>query len=254
VRAAPFHAIVLVGLIAFIIWRYAPRGGTAPAPSPPAAALGLQRTLLGRPSHQEIIAGLVTLGLLIGFATQSLHGVDPAWVAVAAFVVMAGTGVLTAEELRIVNWNTVLLLGVLASMADVVSTTKLDAWIAALASGAVGSLGREPALFVGALAALCMALSLVLRWQAAVPLIVIALAPVASGVGIDPWIVAIVTLTASNTFFLPYQSTIYLALVNGTGSRLFSHAQARPVAIAYAVLTLIGLIASVPIWHVMGLL
>ena len=57
-----------------------------------------------------------------------------------------------------------------------------------------------------------MALSLVLRWQATVPLIVIALAPVASGVGIDPWIVAIVTLTASNTFFLPYQSTIYLAL------------------------------------------
>ena len=145
VRAAPLHAIVLVGLMAFIIWRYAPRGSTAPAPSPPVAALGLQRTLLGRPSRHEIIAGLVTVGLLIGFATQSLHGVDPSWIAVAAFVVMAGTGVLGAEELRIVNWNTVLLLGVLASMAEVVSTTKLDAWIAALASGAVGSLGREPA-------------------------------------------------------------------------------------------------------------
>ena len=142
----------------------------------------------------------------------------------------------------------------LASMAEVVSTTKLDGWVAAVATGAVGGLGKAPVLFVGAVALLCLALSLVLRWQAAVPLIIIALAPVASGAGIDPWVVAIVTLTASNTFFLPYQSTIYLALVNGTGSRLFSHAQARPVSIAFAVLALVGLLASVPIWHVMGLL
>jgi hypothetical protein len=55
-------------------------------------------------------------------------------------------------------------------------------------------------------------------------------------------------------FFLPYQSTIYLALYTGGGSRLFSHAQARPVAFAYAVLTVVGLVASVPIWHVLGLL
>lgn len=250
VRAAPMHAIMLVGLLAFIVWRYAPRGGPAP---PSTAALGLQRALLGPPSRQEIVAALVTVGLLLGFATQSLHGVDPAWIAVVAFVVMAGLGVLTTEELRIVNWNTVLLLGVLASMAEVVSSTKLDVWVAAVAAGTVGSLGQAPVLFVGAVALLCLALSLVLRWQAAVPLIIIALAPVAGSAGIDPWVVAIITLTASNTFFMPYQSTLYLALINGTGGRLFSHAQARPVAIAFGVLAVVGLLASVPIWHLMGL-
>jgi di/tricarboxylate transporter len=212
VRAAPLHIFMLVGLLICVVWRYAPGSQATPEPT---ATLGLQRALLGRPSRHEIVAGLVTVGLLIGFATQPLHGVDPAWISVIAFVVMTDAGVLTVGELRIVNWNTVLLL---ASMAEVVST------------------------------------SLVLRWQAAVPLIIIALAPVAGGAGIDPWVVAMVTLTASNTFFLPYQSTLYLALVTGTGSRLFSHAQARPVAIAFAVLTLIGLLASVPIWHVMGLL
>jgi hypothetical protein len=66
-------------------------------------------------------------------------------------------------------------------------------------------------------------------------------------------VVAIVTLTASNTFFLPYQSTIYLALYTGGGSKMFSHAQARPVAVAYAVATVIGLLVSVPVWHAMGL-
>ena len=107
---------------------------------------------------------------------------------------------------------------------------------------------------MGVLALACLALSFVLRWQAAVPLIVIALSPVAQGAGIDPWVVAIVTLTASNTFFLPYQSTIYLALYSGTGGHLFGHAQARPVAVVCAVLTVVGLVLSVPYWHLLGLL
>jgi DASS family divalent anion:Na+ symporter len=252
VRAAPLHLVLLGGLLAFIIWRYSPRAGDSRSRSP-SAALKVQQALLGRLTTNERLAGLVTLGLLIGFATQPLHGVDPSWVSVIAFVLMAGAGALTLETLRAVNWNTVLLLGVLASMAEVVSSTKLDAWVASVIVGAVGGLSSAPVFFVGALAVLCLALSLVLRWQAVVPLIVLALAPVARSAGIDPWVVAIVALTAANTFFLPYQSTIYLALFTGGGSRLFRHAQARPLAFAYAILTLVGLLISVPIWRAMGL-
>jgi hypothetical protein len=65
---------------------------------------------------------------------------------------------------------------------------------------------------------------------------------------------ATVALTAGNMFFLPYQSTIYLALYAGGGSKLFTHAQARPVALAYAGLTFVGLLVSVRIWHLLGLL
>ncbi len=109
-------------------------------------------------------------------------------------------------------------------------------------------------MFVLALAILCLALSLVLRWQAAVPIIIVALSPVARTAGIDPWVVAIVTLTASNTFFMPYQSTIYMALYSGTGERLFRHAQVRPLSVAYAFLVLAGLAISVPFWRTLGLL
>jgi divalent anion:Na+ symporter, DASS family len=109
-------------------------------------------------------------------------------------------------------------------------------------------------LFVVALALSCQALSLVLRWQAAVPLIVLALIPVARGVGIDPWVVAVVALTACNMFFLPFQSTIYVALFTGGGARLFRHPQARPFALLYAALVVVGLVISVPFWHALGLM
>jgi TRAP-type C4-dicarboxylate transport system permease large subunit len=120
--------------------------------------------------------------------------------------------------------------------------------------GSVGGLASIRLAFVLGLALLCLVFSLVVRWQAAVPIIVVALSPVAHSAGIDPWIVAIVTLTASNTFFMPYQSTIYMALYSGTGGRLFKHAQTRPLSVAYAVLVLLGLAVSVPYWQALHLL
>jgi hypothetical protein len=66
----------------------------------------------------------------------------------------------------------------------------------------------------------------VCRWQAAAPLVTIALAPVATAAGIHPYIVGLIAVIACNEFFFPYQSTTYLALDAGTGRALFMHAQA----------------------------
>jgi hypothetical protein len=59
---------------------------------------------------------------------------------------------------------------------------------------------------------------------------------------------------AGNGFILPYQSSSYIALVSASGGKLFGQHQARSVAIAYVAFTLLGLAASLPLWHLMGLL
>jgi di/tricarboxylate transporter/CRP-like cAMP-binding protein len=250
VRALPTHVLLFSGLAAFILWRYRPRAGSVEN-SPD--SLDLQRALLGPPSRHEMIAIGVTIFLLVGFSTQPLHHIDPAWVGVIALAVLAGTGVLTASGLGAVNWSFALLSGVLTSMSDVFTETGLDTWLAGLATALVGGLGSTPVLFVAALTLLCFALSLVMRWQAAAPLLTISLAPVGVAAGIDPWIIGLIALMACNGFFLPYQSTTYLALYHGTNGRLFTHAQARPIAVAYGVVTLFALCASVPIWRAMGM-
>lgn len=257
VRAAPTHACLLLGLLGAVLWLYAPRRGEAPLVRSAAGepyGLALQRALLGAPSRRELAALGVASTLLLGFVTQPLHGVDPAWLAVLSLAVLAAAGVLAAEDLRAVNWSFVLLFGILASMVEVFASVGLDRWLAGLATAAVGDLADHPLGFVAALTLLCYGVSFVLRWQAAAPLLTIALAPLASAGGIDPWVVAMVALVACNTFFLPYQSTIYLALYHGTGGRLFTHAQARPFALAYGVVTLAALCASVPFWRLLGLM
>jgi DASS family divalent anion:Na+ symporter len=257
VRAAPTHLILLPGLLAVVIWLYRPgRAGPASFESrlDRDYVLALQHALLGPLSRPERIAASVLVLQLVAFATQSLHQVDPTWITVAGFAVLAATRVLTSQELRAVNWDFVLLFGVLASMPAVFAQTGLDRWLAGLVAGAVGGFAGTPLLFVAALTLLSFGVSLVVRWQAAAPLLTLALRPVATAAGVDPWVVAIVALVACNCFFFPYQSTIYLALFHGTGGQLFSHAQARPLALWYAALALLALCASVPAWHAMGLL
>jgi divalent anion:Na+ symporter, DASS family len=255
VRSLPTHLILFALLVAFILWRYRPSLQAAPPRQANATnPLALQRALLGPPSRHEVLAMVITGFLLIGFSTQPLHGIDPAWLGVVALAVLAGTGVLAANGLSSVNWSFALLSGILTSMSDVFSDTQLDKWLAGIATQMVGGLVSTPVAFVAALTLLCFALSVVMRWQAAAPLLTISLAPVGLTAGIDPWIIGLIALTACNGFFLPYQSTTYLALYHGTNGRLFTHRQARPMALAYAVATLLALCASVPLWRAIGLL
>jgi DASS family divalent anion:Na+ symporter len=255
VRSLPTHALLFAALMAFILWRYRPRDLERPTGNGNAgSALALQRALLGPPSRHELIAMAMVVFVLVGFSTQPLHHVDPAWVGVLALAVLAGTGVLTIGGLGTVNWSFVLLSGILTSMSDVFADTKLDAWLAGIATQLIGGLSSTPVAFVAALTLLCFALSLVMRWQAAAPLLTISLAPVGLGAGIDPWVIGLIALMACNGFLLPYQSTTYLALYHGTNGRLFTHRQARPAAVAYTVVTLLALCASVPVWRAMGLI
>jgi len=252
--AAPANILLLLGLVISIVWLYRPRSRAELEGPTQQGVVKLQRRLLGRLTRNERISFVVGAGLLLGFITQPLHGIHPTWIAVFAFAALGAMRVITANTLRAVNWSFALLFGMLASMSGVFSVTGLDKWIAGSVSGLVGHLATVPVLFVAALTLLCFAVSFVLRWQAAAPLITIALAPVAEAAGIHPFVVGLVALIACNGFFLPYQSTTYLAMYHGSAGKLFTHAQARPAALAYGVVTLLALCASVIAWRAMGLL
>lgn len=252
--AAPANILLLLGLVVSLVWFYRPRKEVDLEQPPQQGVVRLQRRLLGRPTRSEKISFVVGVGLLLGFITQPLHGIHPAWIAVVALAAMGAMRVITVNTLRAVNWSFALLFGMLASMSGVFSVTGLDIWIAGSISDLVGDLATVPVLFVAALTLLCFAVSFVLRWQAAAPLITIALAPVAEAAGIHPFVVGLVALIACNGFFMPYQSTTYLAMYHGSGGTLFTHAQARPAAIAYGIVTLLALFGSVIAWRTMGLL
>lgn len=251
---APFNIILFIGLLGTILFLYRPTAGERQPSSERAKSLELQRALLGPMSRDEKISLWVGIGLLAGFITQPLHGIDPGWVAAMAVGVLSATRVVTVATLRAVNWNFALLFGVLISLATVFGHTGLDRWVATSVAGYMGDLSTKHVAFIVALTLFCFLVSFVVRWQAASPLVTIALAPIASAAGIHPFIVGLISVVACNGFFLPYQSTTYLALNAGTGGKLFTHAQVLPVAIAFCIWTVIAAVLSIPAWHMMGLM
>lgn len=251
---APFNITLFVGLLATILWYYRPTGSQRDDTGARARLLELQRSLLGPMSRDESIALYVGIGLLAGFVTQPLHHIDPGWVAAIAVGVLSATRVVTVNTLRAVNWNFALLFGILISLATVFTNTGLDRWIADSVAGAMGGLSSVRVAFVVVLALFCLGISFIVRWQAAAPLVTIALAPVAGAAGIHPYIVGLIAVIACNGFFLPYQSTTYLALDAGTGQALFTSSQAFPTAIAFGVWTVVAAALSVPVWRLIGLM
>ena len=86
------------------------------------------------------------------------------------------------------------------------------------------------------------------------PLQLITLIPVATAAGIAPLALTLVICTTVAVWFLPYQSTYYLALYFGTKEKAFSHGQVRLLAWSYGVIYLVAIAIAIPYWRYLGLL
>jgi len=120
---AVFNLTVFAGLMATIVFMYRPRAADTQASEQASNTLALQRVLLGHLSHHEKWSMLVVVLMLLGFASQPLHGIHPAWISVGALAALGAVGVITENTFHMVNWSFIVLFGVLASMATVFATS-----------------------------------------------------------------------------------------------------------------------------------
>jgi anion transporter len=249
--ALPLHLVIFAVTYAAVLVRL-PADAEAPRSR---ARIRAQRELLGPMTRAERIAAAVFVALVLAFVAGPLLGLEPAWAAVLAMVLLAATNILDQQGFKSgINWAFLIFFGGMLSLAEVFRVLGVDAWLAASIASPLAPLAAQPAVFLVALGLAGYLVNLVVRWQAACVLMTLVLVPAVGPLGVEPWVVGITALVTTNTWFLPYQSTIYQALYYGTDERAFGHAQARPIALAYGVACLLGLLASIPLWRAMGLL
>lgn len=248
--ALPLHLVLFASSMLTVVALYRPGDAQPDATH----RLALQHEVLGPMRRDEAWCLGVLAALIIGFLTEPLHGVHGAWLGVAALVVLAVAGRLDAGMLRTgVNWNFLVFFGVITSLASVFNALEIDAWLAARLSAPVQALAGNPLVFCMALALMGYVLAFVVRWQAAAPLLTLVAMPVAGAVGVHPFLVALISLVSTQVWFLPSQSTVYLALYHGSGE-FFTHRSVRRMAWTWGVLVLLSIAAAVPVWQWMGLI
>ena len=250
VAAAPLGAFLGAGALALLFALFRP----TPVAAPPRERLGLQVALLGPPATREILMALVLALTVAGLIAAPWLRLDLATVALLGLLAAVAVGSFDGPALQALDWGMLLFFGVVLSLGRLASSLGIDAAAGALIDGVLGPARPGPLAMVLTVASVSLVLRLVLEQDLTVLLVSLAMIPVATAAGVEPWAVTIALLTTSVAWLLPFQTSAYMVARAASEDRLFSHEQARRFALAYAGLTLLGLALAVPYWRLLGLL
>ncbi len=214
-----------------------------------------QRRDIGPLTPHAHVAGVTAVVVLIGLVAGPFLRIDGAWFACLGAMTLTATGVLTREHFRsTIDWPLLIFLGVILGMPAMIHHIGVDARLAQALPPLVAWAPGSPAGALTLLFVIVTAARFLLSEWVAVPLLTATLVPIAPTVGLHPWVVAFVVLSAANLWSVPYQFASYLAFCSASDGYLFTHAQVRTFSVAYVLLSLGGLLVSIPLWRLLGFL
>ncbi len=210
---------------------------------------------LGPPSRAEIINGAILIGAMVGWISAPYHQVDVAWIAMSGLALLLATNLLDRMTFRSgINWDFLFYLGAVLSLTSVVRQLGVDTWLIHQLTPLLEPLAERPALFLLDMGLAVFAARFILPSFPLVSLLTLTVVPVAANAGINPLVLILVICTTVSVWFLPYQSTCYLALYFGTKEKAFSHGQVRILAWSYGLIYLLAILVALPYWWLLGLL
>ncbi|NOT56978.1 MAG: cyclic nucleotide-binding domain-containing protein [Deltaproteobacteria bacterium] len=205
---------------------------------------------LGPMSRAEVINAGVVVGAMVGWISAPYHGVDVAWVAMSGLALLLATNLLDRATFRSgINWDFLFYLGAVLSLTSVVRKLGIDAWIIHQLTPILEPLTATPTKFLMGMTLAIFAARFILPSFPLVSLLTVTIVPIAANAGIQPQALLLVICTSVAIWFLPYQSTCYLALYFGTKEKAFSHGQVRLLAWSYGVIYLLAVLAAIPYWR-----
>ena len=250
VAATPTMLVLIGGSLLIVLLGFRP-----PEDNPIATTIIQERLrALGPLTRAESVAAGATIVVLAGLIVGPRLGIDSAWIACLGPMMLVVGGVLTREQFRAaIDWPLLIFLGVLLSMPAMMHQAALDTRIQGALPLILDWTQGSPFWALTSLFGVTVAVRFLLSEWVAVPVLIAALLPVGPQLGLHPWIIAFVVLLGANLWSVPYQFASYLAFWSGSEGRLFSHHQVRGFSVAYMILSLLGLLLSVPAWRFLGL-
>lgn len=216
-----------------------------------------QRKALGPMSNKEKIVAVILVLSLALWMTERMHGVSSTLIAIIGLFIMLMFEVLDRNSFRAaIPWDAVIFLGGLFNIPVIFSSLKINAWIGKVFGPYIVPLVSGN-IFVF-IAVLCLVVYLVrlflVSQTAAIAILVILLTPFSIQAGINPWVTGFIVFVAVNVWYVPYQNASFLVSYYATGGDMVTHGQTVKIAVIYMLATILGLMISVPIWKMTGLI
>jgi DASS family divalent anion:Na+ symporter len=209
---------------------------------------------MGGLSRPEIITTVVVLISVLLWVTERSTGLSPTMVAVVAFGVLYAFSVIGPKEIKDnIPWETLIHIAAILSIASVFGIQKIDKWISTIMGPYIQPFTTNPYVFVASMAIFTYLVRFVIiSAMTTFTVFSIILMPFAVNAGYNPFIVPFTILVSMAVYNVVYQNVIFLAGLAGSG-QMCEFKNTVKGSIAYMVINLLGLLASIPVWKLLGL-
>lgn len=213
---------------------------------------------LGPMKRSEKIAAFMLAATIILWMTEQWHGINSGLVAMTSMGILLGCNLFDRKSFRAnIPWDAAIFMGANMNLAVVFPLLKIDKWIGDLmGSLIVPVMSQNILVFLAVVSILIYVIRYVLVAQIAVVMIfTILLTPFAVKAGINPWVMAFASYVAVNVWTVLYQNIQYITAFYLAGNgELVRHKQMIKLSVAYMIISLIGILVSVPVWKLTGLM
>jgi hypothetical protein len=214
-----------------------------------------QLKILGTITAKEKIAMATIVISIIGFATEHLHHINEAWIAMIGFIIVFATQALDEHALRSdIDWSFLIALGAMVGFGDILTDSGLDQIM-------VGTFKPYLELFISNKTLFLVSFSVSVHLiRCALPLTpgllvsILAVTPILTSIGIDPLVSGLVALASANPWLLKHQNSIYRNVWKSCGTKLFAHESSLKMAFMHIIIVAIAVAVSVPYWTHLGLI
>lgn len=213
-----------------------------------------QLEILGSLSKYEWVTLAVLCLTVIGWLTVGYHKIDGAWIALLAICILINSGVLGWGMLKKgVDWEMLIYMGATLSIPTLLTQAKIDTWMVGLISPVILPFTQTPVMTLLIIALMTYLVKIVFTSFLTVVTLCIALLPLAGQLHMNPWVIIMTVLIASEVWFFPFQVDWHTLALTSSDGKGFSYRLMNRINPIYALAYLIALVAAVPYWRFLGL-
>ena len=217
-----------------------------------------QIAALGPMKQSEKIVAVVLVLTLALWMTEKMHGISSAIVAIASMSVLLGFYLYDRPAFRSsIPWDAAIFMGGILNLSVVFPALKIDKWVGDnLGPYVVPLLSQNFFIFLALLCIIIYAVRFVIASQlACITIFTLLLTPFAINAGINPWIMAFTCYVAINVWMVMYQNVQYVTAFYLAGNgEMVTHKQMLKLTFAYMAISVAGLMVSIPVWKLMGMI
>ncbi len=211
---------------------------------------------LGAMTKNEKVVAVVLLVALSLWCTVSIHGLDTGMVGWIAVCILVGFGIFTTTDfITRIPWTTVVFIGGLLSIGNLISALGWSDVIADLLGPIVAPVVSSPWVFVPFLCVFTYLLRFVVVEQLTSLLITLAIfSPLLADAGISMFVLVFVQFMSAMVWNVSYQNPYPHATISAAGGKYVTFDELKKDSYLFMVLNLIGCTISIPLWYALGLL